>query len=98
MSAQAFAALLVCGAGALALWVIARYTDFGPRSVAGAIVHVVAAMVLLTVLLPPAFDVVDAIGIPASTYIQVFGVALPLLVYAFVSGGWVAKVALGLLR
>ena len=79
MSAQAFTALLVCGAGALALWVIARYTDFGPRSVAGAIVHVVAAIVLLTVLLPPAIDAVDAIGIPASTYVQVFGVALPLL-------------------
>ena len=98
MSPEAFAALLVCGAGVLALWVIARYTDFGPRSVAAAIVHVVAAIVLLTVLLPPAFDVVDAIGIPASTYVQVFGVALPLLVYAFLSGGWVAKVALGLLR
>jgi hypothetical protein len=98
MSPQAFAALLVCGAGVLALWVIARYTDFGPRSVAGAIVHVVAAMVLLTLLLPAAFDAVDAMGIPASTYVQVFGVALPLLVYAFLSGGWVTRAAIGLLR
>jgi hypothetical protein len=28
----------------------------------------------------------------------VFGVALPLLVYAFLSGGWATRVALGLLR
>jgi hypothetical protein len=98
VSPQVFAALLVCGAGALALWVIARYTDFGPHSVPAAIVHVVAAIVLLTVLLPPAFDAVDAIGIPASTYVQVFGVALPLLVYAFLSGGWVTRAAIGLLR
>ena len=96
MSPEAFTALLVCGAGALALWVIARYTDFGPRSIAGAIVHVVAAMVLLTVLLPTAIDAVDAIGIPASTYVQVFGVALPLFVYAFLSGGWVTRAAIGL--
>jgi hypothetical protein len=98
VSAQAFTALLVCGAASLALWVIARFTDFGPRSVRGAAVHVVAAIVLLTVLLSPAFDAVDAIGIPTTTYVQVFGVALPLLVYAFLSGGWVTRAAIGLLR
>ena len=98
MSAQAFTLLLVCGAGALALWIIGRYTDFGPRSIAGAIVHVVAAIVLLMVLLPPAIDAVGAIGIPAATYVQVFGVALPLFIYAFLSGGWVTRAALGLLR
>jgi hypothetical protein len=98
VSPHAFTLLLVCGAASLALWIIARYTDFGPRSVAGAIVHVVASMVLLTVLLPPAIDAVDASGIPAATYVQVFGVALPLFVYAFLSGGWVTRAALGLLR
>ncbi len=98
MSAEAFTALLVCGAGLLALWVIARFTDFGPRSVAGAIVHVFAAMVLLTVLLPPVIGAVGGSGLPAATYFQVFGVALPLLVYAFLSGGWVTRAAIGLLR
>jgi hypothetical protein len=98
VSAQAFTLVLVCGAASLALWIIARYTDFGPRSVVGAIVHVVAAMVLLTVLLPPAIDAVGTSGIPAATYVQVFGVALPLLVYAFLSGGWVTRAAIGLLR
>jgi hypothetical protein len=98
MSAHAFTLLLVCGAAFLALWIIARYTDFGPRSIAGAIAHVVAAMVLLMVLLPPAIDAVGASGIPAATYVQVFGVAFPLLVYAFLSGGWVTRAAIGLLR
>jgi hypothetical protein len=98
VSPEAFTLLLVCGAASLALWIIARYGDFGPRSVAGAIVHVVAAMVLLTVLLPPAIDAVGASGIPAATYVQVFGVALPLFVYAFLSGGWVTRAAIGLLR
>jgi hypothetical protein len=98
VSPEAFTLLLVCGAASLALWIIARHADFGPRSVAGAIVHVVAAMVLLTVLLPPAIDAVGASGIPAATYVQVFGVALPLFVYAFLSGGWVTRAAIGLLR
>jgi hypothetical protein len=98
MSPMAFTLLLVCGAASLALWIIARYTDFGPRSVRGAIVHVVAAIVLLTVLLPPVIDAVGASGVPAATYVQVFGVALPPLVYAFLSGGWVTRLALGLLR
>jgi hypothetical protein len=98
VSSQAFTLLLVCGAASLALWIIARYADFGPRSLRGAIVHVVAAMVLLTVLLPPAIDAVGASGLPAATYAQVFGVALPLFVYAFLSGGWVTRAALGLLR
>lgn len=98
MSVHAFMALLICGAGLLALWIIARYTDFGPSSVRGAIVHVVAAFVLLTVLLPSAIHAVGESGIPAATYVQVFGVALPLFVYAFLSGGWVTRAAVGLLR
>ena len=98
MSAEAFTGLLVCGAGALALWIIARYTTFGPHSIKGAIVHVVAAMVLLKLLLPPVIDAVGGLGIPGAAYLQVFGVALPLLVYAFLSGGWVTRVALGMLR
>jgi hypothetical protein len=98
MSAHAFVLLLTCGAGLLALWIIARFTSFGPHSVAWAVVHVVAAVVLLTVLLPPAIDAVGASGIPAATYLQVFGVALPLLVYAFLSGGWIARAAIDLLR
>ena len=97
MSAHGFVLLLTCGAGLLALWTLARFTSFGPRSVLWATVHVVAAMVLLTVLLPPGIDAVGASGIPAATYAQVFGVALPLLVYAFLTGGWMARAAIGLL-
>ena len=90
--------LLTCGAALLALWIIARFTSFGPRSVGWAAAHVVVAIVLLTVLLPPAIDAVGASGIPAATYFQVFGVALPLFVYAFLSGGWVTRAAIDLLR
>jgi hypothetical protein len=98
VSAEAFTLVLVCCAASLALWIIARFTDFGPRSIGRAIVHVVVAVVLLKMLLPPVINAVGATDIPGATYVQVFGVALPLLVYAFLSGGWVTRVALGQLR
>jgi hypothetical protein len=92
-----FVLILTCGAALLALWIMARYTDFGPRSVGWAIVHVVIACVVLR-LLPFALDAIRASGIPAVAYVELFGVALPLFVYAFLSGGWVGRAALGLLR
>lgn len=98
MSAQAFTVALTCGAALLALWVIARYTSFGPRSVVTAFAHVLVAYLLLTLVLPLALEVVGSSGLPAAAYVKLFGVALPLLVYAFLSGGWVTRAAIGLLR
>jgi hypothetical protein len=97
VSVDAFVLFLICGAALLALWIMARYTNFGPRSVGWAIVHVVIACVVLQ-LLPFALDVVRATGIPAVAYVELFGVALPLFIYAFLSGGWIGRAALGLLR
>jgi hypothetical protein len=98
VSPTAFGIMLAAGAAVLALWIILRFTNFGPRTIAWAVGHAVIACVLLQVLLPPAFDAVGASGLPAALYFQVFGVALPLLVYAFLSGGWTARLAMGLLR
>jgi hypothetical protein len=92
-----FVLTMTCGAALLALWIMARYTNFGPRSVGWAIVHVVIACAVLR-LLPFALDAIRASRIPAVAYVEVFGIALPLFVYAFLSGGWVGRAALGLLR
>ena len=98
MSDEAFTLVLTVAAAALALWIMVRFTDFGPRSIIGGIVHVVVAMVMLRLVLPPALDAVGHSGLPASVYLQIFGLALPMLVYAFLSGGWVTRAAIGLLR
>jgi hypothetical protein len=94
---HAFVLVLTCGAALLALWIMARYTDFGPRSIVWAVVHVVIACVVLR-LLPFGLDVLRASGMPAVRYVEIFGVALPLFIYAFLSGGWIGRAALGLLR
>jgi hypothetical protein len=49
-------------------------------------------------LLPFALDAIGGSGVPGVVYFELFGVALPLFVYAFLSGGWVGRAALGLLR
>jgi hypothetical protein len=98
VSSSGFAITLAAGSGVLALWILARFAKFGPRTVAWAVIHVVIACVALLLVLPVAFDAISASGIPAAIYIQVFGVALPLLVYAFLTGGWTARVAMGMLR
>jgi hypothetical protein len=97
VSVHAFVLALVCGSAALALWILARYANFGPRTLFWAIAHVLAAMVLLQLVSVP-LGAINSSGLPAARFLCAFGVALPLFVYAFLSGGWVARVSLDLLR
>jgi hypothetical protein len=94
---QAFVLVLACGAALLALWILMRFVDFGPHSLVWAIIHVIIACVLLR-LVPSTLHSASSSSIPAAPYVTVFGLALPLFVYAFLTGGWVARSAMGLLR
>jgi len=89
--------VLLGGAAALALWILARYSNFGPRKLVWAVIHVVVAMTLLQFVSVP-LDLVNASGLPAARFLCAFGVALPLFVYAFLSGGWITRLSMGLLR
>jgi hypothetical protein len=95
---SAFGLALALGAALLALWVLARFAGFGPKTIFWAVVQVAIACLLLTFVLPAGFGLVEARGLPATVYLQVFGVALPLLVYAFLAGGWTARAAIDALR
>jgi hypothetical protein len=97
LSVHAFVLALLGGSAALALWILARYVNFGPRTLVWAIIHVVAAVVLLQFVSVP-LGLVNASGVPAARFICAFGVALPLFVYAFLSGGWVTRRSIDLLR
>ena len=88
---------LLGGSAALALWILARYSSFGPRTIVWAIIHVVVAMVLLQFVSVP-LNAIQASGLPATRFLCAFGVALPLFVYAFLSGGWVTRLSIDLLR
>ena len=97
MSLQLFGYALVVAAAVLAIWIMARFTGFGPRSLVWAGVHLILAIVLLR-LVPVELRAVEAIPVPGQVYVEIFAVALPLLVYGFLAGGWMTRVGLGLLR
>jgi len=97
VSVQLFLYALVAGSAAIALWILARYAAFGPRSLFWAGVHVVVAYVLLR-LVPFVIGTIGSSDTLGLRYGAVFGVALPMFVYAFLSGGWVTRAAAGLLR
>lgn len=97
MSVQAFVYVLVTCAALLALWILVRYAGFGPRSLFWAGAHAVVAYVLLR-LVPVVLGTIGTSDVVALRYAAVFGVALPMFVYGFLSGGWVTRAAVGHLR
>jgi hypothetical protein len=97
MSVEAFFYVLVAGAAALALWILVRHSGFGPRSLFWAGVHAVVAYALLR-LAPAVLNTIGVGDAAALRYAAVFGIALPMFVYAFLSGGWVTRAAVGQLR
>ena len=97
MTPQSYGLALMVGSALLAFWIVWRYAGFGPKSVLWAVVHVVLACAVLRSV-PYALDRIGTSGPETIEYVEIFGIALPALVYGFLSGGWIARVALGLLR
>lgn len=97
MTSQSFGVALTIGSAGLAFWILWRLGRFGPRSVVWAIVHTILALVALR-LIPVVFARLGESGLPGVIYIEIFVIALPALVYAWLSGGWLARAAFGLLR
>jgi hypothetical protein len=89
--------VFVADAALLALWIIARFTGFGPRSLPATLVHFVIACLLLTLVQFP-LAAVNGSGLPATPYLDLFAVALPMLVYAFLAAGWMMRAMIALLR
>ena len=96
LSVHAFVLVLLGAAAALALWILAG-TQLRARTLGWAIAHVIAAMALLQFVSVP-LGVINGSGLPAARFLCVFGVALPLFVYTFLSAGWITRLSIGLLR
>ena len=83
---------LALGAAALALWIDVRAPALGPGSVRGALVHLVAALVVCQLSGGLMSAVIDP-GNARTMVAAVLGVGLPILVYSFLSGLWIIKLA-----
>jgi len=97
MSMTTFVLFLCSGAALLALWVVARFPDFGPDDVTKALLHVALSVVVLQ-LLVPAIHAVGATGLPGAQFVVSFGIVLPGLTYVFAAAGWLIRATAGRLQ
>jgi hypothetical protein len=84
---------LVAGA-ILALWVVTRYPNFGPKSLRSA-VGVVGAVFL--VLRFSTWGATALLGLPHGVYVTLFGCVLPNVFAGFLAAAWLLRILAGAL-
>ena len=84
-----FLCVELVAAAVLALWVVARYPGFGPKSMRSALLVAVVAFTALQ-LATLAQD--SLIELPHGAYLLLFGSVLPSFFIAFLATGWLLRV------
>ncbi len=92
MSSGSFVIALGIGSALLAFWVQFRFPNLAPQTLGWAIFHIVVTAVLAQ-LTKAVFAGVELQ--PVGTLALVFGLALPTLIYGFVAGMWLIRIAQG---
>jgi hypothetical protein len=92
MTVHTFVACLAAGAALIALWLNVRFPKLMPWSLRTLCVHLVLAIVIVYAV-GPAMAVVAGTAVPAAGLVGVFTVGLPVLVYEFLVGAWLIRLA-----
>jgi hypothetical protein len=92
MTIEMFVLCIAVGAGAIALWVDVRFPKLMPWSLRRLLVHLIAAIAVVYVV-GPAMGFVARSGVPAANLASVFCVGFPVLVYEFLVGAWMIRLA-----
>ena len=92
MTVHTFLFCLAVGAGVIALWVDFRLPKLMPWSMRRLLVHLALAIAVVYVV-GPAMALVTSTDIPAAGLASVFVVAFPALVYEFLVGVWLIRLA-----
>jgi hypothetical protein len=92
MTIEMFILCIAVGAGAIALWVDVRFPKLMPWSMRRLLVHIIVAIAIVYVV-GPVMGFVARSGVPAANLASVFCVAFPVLVYEFLVGAWMIKLA-----
>jgi hypothetical protein len=90
--------LIGVGAGAIALWIDARFPRLAPDEMRTALIHVGVSIVVAQLIVPIGMKVLLSLETVPATLLAVFGVAFPAVVYALLAGLWVIKLTTGILR
>ena len=88
ISVPTFLLFALLGTALLALWVVARFPERGPRSLratAGLSVAAMAAVRLVPIVIP------GALKLPHGEYAALLGLVLPLFFAAFLAAAWLMR-------
>jgi hypothetical protein len=94
ISVSAFMGAELVAAAALALWVVARFPLFGPKSVRSALAVLCAAFVVMQL---SSFGMTPLLGLPHGVYLTLFGCVLPSFFAGFLAAAWLMRVLAGAL-
>lgn len=92
LSVSAFLRVDLVAAAVLALWVVARYPRFGPKTLRSAMGLVIVAIGLMRLA---SVGVALIIHLPYGFYAALFGCALPSFFAAFLAAAWLMRVLAG---
>jgi hypothetical protein len=92
VSITLYVVLFAIGSAVVALWITVRFPKLMPWKMAVLLVHLVLAL-LSVYAVAPAIGIVSASGLPASRLTSVFAIAFPVLVYNFLVGTWMIRLA-----
>jgi uncharacterized membrane protein len=84
--------LIGLGAGAIALWIDARFPALAPRDLAKAIIHVAASLAVGYAIGPAMHSLLTSED-PRIILLGVFGIGFPSIVYCLLAGVWIIKLA-----
>jgi hypothetical protein len=87
VSVNAFIAASGIGAALIALWIEVRFPKLGPDRIAWGLFHLLCASIVAQMLVPVAIDAVW------NKLLGVFLVAIPSLIYLFLTAIWIMKIA-----
>jgi len=90
-----FVALLLAGAAVLAVWTVARFARFGPRTLGGVVLHGLAAMMLVSAM-PGVAEAIAAAGFQGAGLVIAFGLVLPVFTYLFLASLWFVRLLVDL--
>jgi hypothetical protein len=92
VSVTLYVVLFAIGSAVVALWITVRFPKLMPWKMAVLLVHLVLAL-LSVYAVAPAMHIVSTSGVPAARLTSVFAIAFPVLVYNFLVGTWMIRLA-----
>jgi hypothetical protein len=90
--------LIVFGAGAIALWLDARFPGATPKDLRQALLHVGVSIVAAQLLVPILIKTIAAAGSPIAALRAVFVIGFPGRTYCLLASVWIIKGLQGALR